>query len=867
MLVSVTSAATIHAPKGVHGSVLKQHHEGSHVTNPVETARVDAEGNVMLTEDAPAERPRPRRVSNVALAESTTSDNVLRAEASTVRSEATAAVKAPKTDAPEHSSKSEVAKEAAVLETLKKAAVGVLRTSEEQQNTLKKAPVGVFDNTLKKSAATPEVAPHQMESKAAATPQIAMHQVESKAALSPQVALDQMESKVEGAALAQTSPVLPKSESDQSVKISAEEAKPADTVVKSTSASMEIRPHAVKPVVTAAVEANQKKLTLIEQLNSQNVSVIAMPGSPMGVASEIIKVLGDVAIDRIKKKKLSHIEKQAILASLNAGLKEHFKKLKPAPAQRTIDSAIKGLHRRFSLLLDNGYVGTPPLTHSQKASMRSWITLLVVLPLAAMFCFWLMDSQKPIPTDYEERLVEQRNNENNAQNDWKHLSGLRFVGILWVFWSHSMGSCLLTGYQCNGNPDDCRHAFVGVPKFWSDVTVKLLAKGFVAVNFFLVLSGFVLLASKDSNNGFTSIGDCLRFYKRRIGKIAPPYWLAVAIMFILWHPSLNIVTPIMYKHGADVDTYNRDAIFTFSGTQSWTAWKFTPSPQEGLMELLDVPAKDDIDAFRIGWSAGPLWFVSCLLFAWLMFPFMYKVLEITASDYTTSRPTMAIIISYILSVTPQLVSMAIWGEDLATLPTFQTVQWNILCTLPQFVFGMCVGNLLRINSSDGASAIDCPGWLLSLCGDLCLLAIPIIAIFVPMYTGSAAGYEVFWTSGLGFLSGGVLYFTCHPRCGPGLVKSVIGSPFFCRLGEYSFYIFALHIPINQLVDGCLFGFPAPFYPAPWLTSDGHPADGGMKLWCFYLFVNIFVAAFCTEVIEKRCAIFFPAKSGAQEGKL
>lgn len=180
-----------------------------------------------------------------------------------------------------------------------------------------------------------------------------------------------------------------------------------------------------------------------------------------------------------------------------------------------------------------------------------------------------------------------------------------------------------------------------------------------------------------------------------------------------------------------------------------------------------------------------------------------------------------------------------------------TLQWNILCSLPQYVFGMCVGNLLKLNASAKETAFDCPGWVLSFCGDVCFLLIPTICLFFPIYTPAPAGYEVFWHSGLGWLIGGALYFTCHPRCGPGFVKTLFGSAPMTRLGGYSFYIYALHVPVNELIDGFLYGFPAPLYP--------FLVDAGPKMWLLYLVINVLVAAFLTEVIENKCAIFMPVK--------
>eukprot|EP00746_Dinoflagellata_sp_MGD_P128861 gnl/MRDRNA2_/MRDRNA2_63142_c0_seq1.p1 gnl/MRDRNA2_/MRDRNA2_63142_c0~~gnl/MRDRNA2_/MRDRNA2_63142_c0_seq1.p1 ORF type:complete len:886 (-),score=142.96 gnl/MRDRNA2_/MRDRNA2_63142_c0_seq1:82-2739(-) len=864
VLVTVTSAASIRDAKGVHGSVLKDHHGDSHVhvAKQVESARVDASGNVMLT-DSSAERPR--RVSNVNVAPqaATGSSSVLRSEP------IVAAQVDQKTDYRTQVAQStdvtlKKLQAEAILDDMK---VSVLRSHESSAKTAdapQPVPTEMQETQAAQSVESP--ASQSMSSNPHQNPILEPQQSptaildEPKESSEPEVPMQQSKlEKEEDKAKESTEPEVPLKQSNLEEEVpqeSKERVEKEQFVEHHQKSLAQITPHGQ---AVAAAATPQKTVTLVQKLEKHNITSIQFSNlGPMGIAKEIVQVLGDSAIERIKKKQLTGIEKAAILASVDAGIKRAAADLKPQPSQRMVDLHAKGTHRRIKLLLDTGTY-KPKVTHSQKASMRSWITLLIVLPLMAMFVFWLMDLQKeaPISTDYEEQLLAQANNEDNARKDWMHISGLRFVMILWVFWSHTLGSPVVSNNQCNGNPDDCRYLFPSLSDWTYSTALHISGRGVIAVNFFMTLSGFILLATKDNNNGFTSIGDCLRFYKRRIGKIAVPYWIAVGVFFVLWHPSLNLVTPLQLKQPGLYEYYH-NMILSALGVQAWGAWKFAPDPKQGVAELLDMPSDADVDALKTAWSAGPLWFVSVLMFAWIMFPFLYKVLEAFCSDYKSSAPMVAVIVSYILSITPQLISLGIWGADLDYAPTFSTIQWNILCTLPQFMFGMCVGNLLRLNSSARESHLDCPGWLLSLAGDLCFFAIPVACLAVPLYTGGLSGYEVFWCSGCGPLVAGVLYFTCHPRCGAGFIKSFLGSPFMCRLGEYSFYIYALHLPINELVDGALFGFPAPLYPGP-----GSLVGSGMGLWFLYLGVNVLVAAFLYEVVQKRGANFqhllYPAK--------
>jgi hypothetical protein len=159
VLVSVASAATIHAPKGVHGSVLKNHDEVSHAhdkkaeKNTVELARVDASGNVMLGDTS----QRPQRVSNVnAPPEVTQPSSVLRSEP------AVAASAAAKSDSPVlqgQSTDETKTRDAAILEEMKSS---VLRSQEaaEQEDSKEKsenvpqpAVTGIQDTTQSVSQA------------------------------------------------------------------------------------------------------------------------------------------------------------------------------------------------------------------------------------------------------------------------------------------------------------------------------------------------------------------------------------------------------------------------------------------------------------------------------------------------------------------------------------------------------------------------------------------------------------------------------------------------------------------------------------------------------------------------------------------
>ena len=100
-----------------------------------------------------------------------------------------------------------------------------------------------------------------------------------------------------------------------------------------------------------------------------------------------------------------------------------------------------------------------------------------------------------------------------AQTFFGSLNGIRFVCIFMVLWHHSPLSAL-----------------------YLDVN-RVFGRGFVGVDFFFVLSGFLittLLLREERHTGRISL---VGFYKRRLLRIVPVYFLvvtAVSAYFVLW---------------------------------------------------------------------------------------------------------------------------------------------------------------------------------------------------------------------------------------------------------------------------------------------------------------------------------------------
>ncbi len=109
-----------------------------------------------------------------------------------------------------------------------------------------------------------------------------------------------------------------------------------------------------------------------------------------------------------------------------------------------------------------------------------------------------------------------------------------------------------------------------------------LEKGLLAVDFFFILSGFLLtyLACHEFNN--TGSFNLLAFYKRRILRIFPLYYLAVAIGFI----TIGLIYPIIYKDIFFPFEINEGLLYYIFFLPNWAAVKWLEvGPIYGLWSI------------------------------------------------------------------------------------------------------------------------------------------------------------------------------------------------------------------------------------------------------------------------------------------
>lgn len=148
-----------------------------------------------------------------------------------------------------------------------------------------------------------------------------------------------------------------------------------------------------------------------------------------------------------------------------------------------------------------------------------------------------------------------------------HLDGLRAIAALYVVLHHAM-------LQVS-------HPIVH-PRNWIEWAERLLTGGRLAVDLFIVLSGFSLMLTVVMNKGVLS-GGAFAFYKKRARRILPPYFACLAISLLLISTLIGVKTgthwdvclPVTFK---DIWTHAfllQDLFYDTSGKINHVLWSIS----------------------------------------------------------------------------------------------------------------------------------------------------------------------------------------------------------------------------------------------------------------------------------------------------
>ena len=297
-----------------------------------------------------------------------------------------------------------------------------------------------------------------------------------------------------------------------------------------------------------------------------------------------------------------------------------------------------------------------------------------------------------------------------------------------------------------------------------DFLSGLVSGGYAAVIFFFVLSGFILAYVHTGEDERTACNvKTTRFWRLRFARIAPAYYLALLL-------ALPIVVQVTMQSPASGWSTAVGLASVLLFLQAW--WP-------AYVTLWNFPA----------WSLS----VECLFYA--LFPWLARTL--------VRWPVMAVLAgSYALIVLTctyrvEFMSLASMGKQAPShwlMPTFFP-----LLHLPLFVFGMALARLYLSGRrlSPGLHAA--------------MLGIGVV-LLVGIFGGA-------WVLPVWMLSDMVLApvfaLVIFGGAGAGSVVKPLTSPFFIQLGEASYSMYILHIPLrycwDNLIDALHLGL------TPWVS--------------------------------------------------
>lgn len=220
-----------------------------------------------------------------------------------------------------------------------------------------------------------------------------------------------------------------------------------------------------------------------------------------------------------------------------------------------------------------------------------------------------------------------RNNIAQYPADLSVLTSFRFFAAMFVVLFHLRVSLPL-------NIDEYTHLF---------------AKGYLAVDFFFILSGFILLHvyKKSFEEGYF---DSLTFILKRFARVYPMHLVTLAFYVLLYFVATNLDVALNKPEKYDLTSIPANLLMVH-------AWGFT-------------------DKLTFNY---PSWSVSAEWFAYLLFPFMAPVLV------RWRAPTL-LFLSIVVYVAIWLLAQSALGLGLTQL----TYQLAFLHIFPEFLFGIAI---------------------------------------------------------------------------------------------------------------------------------------------------------------------------------
>jgi len=282
---------------------------------------------------------------------------------------------------------------------------------------------------------------------------------------------------------------------------------------------------------------------------------------------------------------------------------------------------------------------------------------------------------------------------------------------------------------------------------------RVIQSGFVGVSLFFVLSGFILAYTYIDDDGGLR-GSRNEFLFARFARIYPVYLVALLIALPIFI-DISLVHPVgVMKLGDTI----RTAILTPLLLQGWT-------PKRAWM-----------------WN-GPGWSLSAEAFFYLLFP----VLGVWMAKQSSRRLTAVGAIACVAIVTPPLLLGAsraggIWSVTPSSYgPWVAFVKFSPLIHLPQFIIGIITGIAFIRRRGGKSSAMPLAS------------TASIAAIAAVLAVGNRIPYLLLQAGVLAPVFAISIYTLAHGR---GIVCKALSHPVALKLGEASYALYLLHMPLS-----------------------------------------------------------------------
>ncbi len=267
--------------------------------------------------------------------------------------------------------------------------------------------------------------------------------------------------------------------------------------------------------------------------------------------------------------------------------------------------------------------------------------------------------------------------------------------------------------------------------------------GYITVGLFVVLSGFVLAYAYGDSEGEV---DKAGFYRNRFARIYPVYALAMLVAlpeFARTFEALELPR----------DEFSLDVLLRFTLVHAW---------HPGTMKYYNVPS----------------WSLSCEAFFYLLFPFILPaVMRIKANEVFRSLVAVLALAAF----APALYEWTYPGATPAT-ENYRVllIKFHPLVRLPEFIAGVLLGRLY-LGQTERPARLDRYLWLGPA---VVVLAVLFGMPYVLLHTGGLAAAFAAMVWGLAWRG-----------------SSWLASRPMVLLGEASYALYILHLPVFRILEG------------------------------------------------------------------